>query len=386
MRMRNIIVLGEVIMLLVVSIYLSALYLPHYINQLPDFYKMSTKDFHTHTQHKLSMRTDSIEVERHRQSFTVQEERNYLANFSSLDSCFVSSNAIYGAAGKSPCYDSKSFIESVSSGGRIGVDAPYHCQGCALWWHSTEDICTILSRYEHILFVGDESIENVFGGLLSLLREDLMYGSLMPWAFINDWQANECTCDKAFSSSACPVTRPTSVRQILDHNSNMIKCRGAPIANVEIIRLPSLDLNANEESIREVQTRLVRLIARDSNPVAFIYSHGFDLEIATTWLAHARDALVPCIPRAVTLHEIFLTPGASGPQVSNSKLATHGLQATQRFENGMRERARTVGFDVLGTWNATVQTRFLDDGLHNGVAVNLLKAMMVVNWLELVEQ
>ena len=56
------------------------------------------------------------------------------------------------------CPDRASMLEAMSSGGRIGHDAPYMPRGCDMRWFSTEEICEILSRFEKVIIVGDSML------------------------------------------------------------------------------------------------------------------------------------------------------------------------------------------------------------------------------------
>jgi hypothetical protein len=46
-------------------------------------------------------------------------------------------------------------LHAMSSGGRIGYDAPYMPRGCDMRWFTSEEICEILGRFEKVVIVGD---------------------------------------------------------------------------------------------------------------------------------------------------------------------------------------------------------------------------------------
>ena len=81
------------------------------------------------------------------------------------------------------CPDRKSMITAVSSGGRIGHDAPYMPRGCDMRWFTTEEICEILSRFEKVIIVGDSMMRHVIGSINVLIRKDLGYGAVTDWNF-----------------------------------------------------------------------------------------------------------------------------------------------------------------------------------------------------------
>lgn len=74
-------------------------------------------------------------------------------------------------------------ITAMSSGGRIGNDAPYMPRGCDMRWFSTEEVCEILSRFEKVIVVGDSMMRHVIGSINVLIRKDLGYGAVTDWNF-----------------------------------------------------------------------------------------------------------------------------------------------------------------------------------------------------------
>ena len=81
------------------------------------------------------------------------------------------------------CPDRTSMLEAMSSGGRIGRDAPYMPRGCDMRWFSTEEVCEIFSRFERVIIFGDSMMRHVIGSINVLLREDLGYGAVTDWNF-----------------------------------------------------------------------------------------------------------------------------------------------------------------------------------------------------------
>ena len=69
-------------------------------------------------------------------------------------------------------------LEAMSSGGRIGFDAPYIPRGCDMRWFTTEEICEILGRFDKVVFLGDSMMRHIVGALNVLIRKDLGYGAV----------------------------------------------------------------------------------------------------------------------------------------------------------------------------------------------------------------
>ncbi|KAK9245507.1 hypothetical protein V1506DRAFT_238009 [Lipomyces tetrasporus] len=321
----------------------------------------------------------------HREYQIPQTKVNYLSEFRNLDKCPVSSEDVAAIGEAAPCYHKNTLLESLSSGGRIGLDSPYHSKSCGMWWYGTHELCNVLAKYSKVMFVGDDVLEDIFGGMMLLIREDAMYGAVRQWHY-NSIEDMKCSCETAFRNHGlCESALVRSLKELTDYDTTLLKCPRAGV-QMQMHYLPRYPLDPVEVN------RFVMAATKDSDfdrrPIAVIYGHGhgslFDKGATASWISTLRDMIHNAIPYDVPIYELFVTPGATGPQVSGFNTLTLGLKASQVFESAMRDWGRDVQMDVLGTWNATVQTSFSADGLHGGVQTNLLKAMMVLNWLDLV--
>jgi len=114
----------------------------------------------------------------HRYSDTIDT----FASYKYRNTCNISSLDLH--APFSPlCPDRKSMITALSSGGRIGNDAPYMPRSCDMRWFSTQEICEILGRFEKVIIIGDSMMRHVIGSINVLIRKDLGYGAVTDWNF-----------------------------------------------------------------------------------------------------------------------------------------------------------------------------------------------------------
>jgi hypothetical protein len=81
------------------------------------------------------------------------------------------------------CQDRASMLTAMSSGGRIGHDAPYMPRGCDMRWFSAEEICEILGRFDKVVLIGDSMLRHIIGSINILIRKDLGYGAVTDWNF-----------------------------------------------------------------------------------------------------------------------------------------------------------------------------------------------------------
>ncbi|GAW16390.1 hypothetical protein ANO14919_058160 [Xylariales sp. No.14919] len=132
-------------------------------------------------------------------------------------------------------------------------------------------------------------------------------------------------------------------------------------------------------------------------PQAFILGHGLwnDLELdkSKAWLEtvvriiNAKSRLrlrMKKLRQGGNMPVLLMTPNAAGAKKPDEYLVSQGNKALVRFEHAMAGEARRLRIDHLGTWNMSVQAN-LYDGVHMDMRGNLLKAMMVVNWLNLLD-
>lgn len=78
---------------------------------------------------------------------------------------------------------------------------------------------------------------------------------------------------------------------------------------------------------------------------------------------------------------LWISPNAQGLHKNPFFVLGQNNIKLMSFEREMRGWLQDRGFDVLGMFNLTVQSESLD-GTHASMESNLVKAMMVVNWLD----
>ncbi|KAI0385198.1 hypothetical protein F5Y04DRAFT_269107 [Hypomontagnella monticulosa] len=307
--------------------------------------------------------------------------------------CNISSLDLHMPSG-SVCKDKSSMLRAMSSGGRAGRDAPYAPRGCDMQWFTTLEICQILGRYSQVILVGDSMLRHVIGALNILIREDLGYGGVTDWNF-NENEKRQCFCNNQFDVRDCSIQGIFSTADVIEHDPLSLVCpKMIPEWNTDI----RIELIVRYPVPEDEHRRLGRAI--DPNPShlkAFILGHGLwnNLEVdqALNWLdlvldtidkqTDARTRLRGRSPRR-NLPILLMTPNAAGVKKPDEWIVSQGNKALVRFENEMAVQAAKRRIDHLGTWNMSIQAT-LYDGVHMDMRGNLLKAMMVLNWLNLLE-
>lgn len=132
----------------------------------------------------------------------------------------------------------------------------------------------------------------------------------------------------------------------------------------------------------------LRVAAGDRNSSkrkAFIFGHGLwsnlDLQKTVNWL-ETVIFVIHEVNRHTPWHGLFLTPNAAGKEKPDEWIVTQGNKALMLFEEAVGIEALKKGIEHLGTWNMSIQSNKYD-GVHLDMKGNLVKAMMVLNWLSL---
>jgi hypothetical protein len=182
---------------------------------------------------------------------------------------------------------------------------------------------------------------------------------------------------------------------VLAHDPGSVSC-ASPINVISEVCPGSLLLLLTPATVEQIvrfpipQEELDRLrisVASSSDKVeAIVFGHGLwsnlDLMKSLNWF----DAVLQAVKNsnAKRWHGLFVTPNAAGKEKPDDWLVTQGNKALMLFEEAVGIEARRRGVEHLGTWNMSIQSNKYD-GVHLDMRGNLVKAMMVMNWLNLVE-
>ena len=98
------------------------------------------------------------------------------------------------------------------------------------------------------------------------------------------------------------------------------------------------------------------------------------------WTYQITRHLNHSVPGA-EMHRLFVTANAGGLSKNAKYMEAQGNQQLGNFEKGIAPKLEDHGVDVLGFFNMSVQA-LTGDGTHASFSTNLLKAQMVLNWLD----
>ena len=313
---------------------------------------------------------------------------NTFESYEQTEDCTINSLELHGAF-EPLCQTKDAVLEAMSSGGRIGFDAPFSPRGCDMRWFDENEICDILTRYEKIFILGDSMMRNVAVAFSVLLRKDFVLGGRATWLDLPGDLGSDCKCAQPFETRKCAYYSTVSSRVVWNNDPDSMSCsregRGGFEYNA-LLQYPIL-----EGDMWDFVEHL-EVPNPPKKPYAFIMGHGLwnDLEVDKTyaWVDQAIDGITKQAPylknHPEQFHKLFLGPNAAGMKKPEIFVARQGNIALTKFEKAVAPFVRDRGFDFLGTWNATIQTNN-PDGTHGGMRNNLLKAMMVFNWLDKID-
>lgn len=284
------------------------------------------------------------------------------------------------------CSNKQELLDALTNGGRFGFDQPFKPLGCDMRWYTTEEICDILSSFERVALLGDSMIRHLFAAMNVMLRQDLGYGAVSSWSF-NDEEKELCFCNNQVNVKSCSWQTVGDLDAIRENDPLSLKC-GPEVHAFQgvIVRYPITDdeLKQLKEDLRPLGT---------GKPTALVYGHGLwnslDIDSTLDWIDQIEEMIHFNLPHMFDedgeLTRLFVAPPACGILKEDEWIPTQGNKRIMEFEYAMKDLLPYLDIDVLGTWNSTIQASSYD-GSHQDLRANLLKAQMVLNWLDMVRQ
>ena len=185
---------------------------------------------------------------------------------------------------------------------------------------------------------------------------------------------------------ACSVQGIFSTSSVLEHAPDSFACPSHKPIDLIIEMMVKYPLI--EDEVKRFQDLLSS--SKPKKPYAFVFGHGLwndlDLHATLNWLdgilTHTKEK-APYLEKEMW-PRLFITPNAAGIKKPDQWLTSQGDKALQVFENSVRIEAGERGVEHLGTWNMSIQADKYD-GVHMDLKGNLIKAMGVMNWLNLID-
>ena len=214
-----------------------------------------------------------------------------------------------------------------------------------------------------------------------------------PISELTPSRSKACFCLSQTNVKSCSLQVVFSTADVRAHDPGSLAACRPPVelATALILRhpIPSAEL---------LEFRAMIPAEKPAKPLAFVFGHGLwnDLDVGATaaWLDALTQAAAGRAPwlmqsrrdgRASDVFpRLFVAPNAAGPLKPDEFLVSQGNKALALFEESTRHLASRRGIEHLGTWNMSIQASKYD-GSHLDLRGNLVKAMMVLNWLAMLD-
>lgn len=96
---------------------------------------------------------------------------------------------------------------------------------------------------------------------------------------------------------------------------------------------------------------------------------------------HLKFAVPSLSSGDAAMNRLFVTTNTGGLSKDSRYLEAQGNQQLGNFEKSIIPKLNARAIDVLGCFNMILQS-LTSDGTHASFPTNLLKAQMVLNWLD----
>ncbi|KAI9848247.1 MAG: hypothetical protein M1838_000603 [Thelocarpon superellum] len=321
--------------------------------------------------------------------FAESQITDYFGHFQGRQDCGISSEDVYlpppsthrdGTKGQIEyCKNRATLLEALNGGGRHGFDAPYTPKACHYRWYSTAEICMILDRFDGIIFVGDNTLRQVYAAFNVLLRENAALGALKQWE-MNESERGACRCESQFIKADCARFAVAESEEVKKNDAGSghqspYYCNRTPHKFLSITSSPASDEQRSSfHSIAEGDPESYKPI-----PIILSLSLGASLSWPSTtasmdeWVSLAETS-----ERSVPM--LWLGPVAAGHLKPPGQILSQGNNALWHFTVEMTKEARARDMDSLNMYNLTLQASSWD-GSGYGEKVALVQAQMIINWL-----
>ena len=250
---------------------------------------------------------------------------------------------------------------------------------CSYRWYTPSDMCQIFSGFSHVRLVGDSLMRHLNQALFMLLRGDYEYGGI-PLQMGNLEVFEKCRCDSQFSEHG--MCRFGSSMSFLDHRQYGL-CLGGPVQPFALTNAYSTECHLGWDA---------SMCPKDSRPVMILAGGGAHHQSdANATIAHLIDPLMEAVKQAALscphakLHVAWFGLGTQsrGLDVAYPHQKRENIAAfNSRVSHYLQSSYQVDFFDV---WNLTKDAPS-SDGYHYLSDVNIVKAMYVANYLDMLSE
>lgn len=249
-------------------------------------------------------------------------------------------------------------------------------------WFTTSEICSIMTKFDHIHFLGDSLIRQILLAMHILMREDLVEGARNSWRTDNP-DDQDCRGRTMFNKgSKCFWWEAIETDALWREIPQMMKCPKES-GRLALNLLQALEMVPDhlDDFVKGVELNL-KYPSKGNN--VYIFGAGSWNQYRTPdtieWLRLVEQGLGERVPSYFDSPRLWISPGSQAENKDPRYVDSGNNIRVQKHVHAMDPHVRARGFDHLAVYNMTVQASS-PDGTHTTLESTLLQAMMVFNWL-----
>jgi hypothetical protein len=248
---------------------------------------------------------------------------------------------------------------------------------CRPRWHSESSICSVLHKFSHIWLVGDSLVRHMHQALMMLLYGNAEYGCL-PTMLKSEVYDN-CRCDGQFSESL--LCRPLTGRAFGDNRAAGL-CLGGPPFEMQYHERWDMAW----KGINETGEHSSWHVDGDRRPMFLLVAGGLHYKVRIK--AALQFLFLPAIKEATEYASRLNIPLS----IALSGLGVHHRDNDVKYPIASREMALIFNDKLVSHfpehaffdhWNLTRNAATFD-GVHLLTEANLIKAMYLIDYLDMI--
>ena len=276
---------------------------------------------------------------------------------------------------KRQCRNSTEFLKAHCFG---LPDKPIRCGS-----HTTylaPEACEIASSYSQILLFGESLCRHVAMALMSILRGNLRTGATREWAVP---RKVNCSGQMQYSEQGCrSYSLVNSFRLAESDNATRAFCPGRRVYTRFLEWWQVHDVKAYFRTASK--SDYLRLDRIEPHSVIAIYPPGLhaDMRNPGHMLRNYVQPIVDAAQRVPGTVAVIIGVHSMGPNMPREYAGRQCEAVIVPFNYALRQYAEARGIGYLDTYNLT-KGLFTSDGMHYGAEANLLKAQLLLNYLDI---
>ena len=244
----------------------------------------------------------------------------------------------------------------------------------------SSEACDIASRYNQILLFGESLCRHVAMALLSILRGNLNTGATKEWELP---PTLNCSGEMQYTEYECRRYCMVNSFWIAgSENESHAFCPGRRVYThfLEWWRIQDVKTFFGSASKYEY----LGLDRIEPYSAILIYPPGLhaDMRNPRHMLSHYVQPIVDAALRLPGTMVVIIGIHSMGSNMPSAYAAKQNEEVIVPFNRALQEYAEAHGLGYLDTFNLT-KGHYTSDGVHYGMEANLLKAQLLLNYLDL---